>query len=70
MKQCGVKEGRTAMAFRLLINFGFVPAVWIQQENTSTLPIFHRQTNFHRLVNSWKLLCTQWTSGKELVKTH
>lgn len=54
-KQCGVKEGGTAMALRLLINFGSVPAAWIEQETTSLLVTGHTETRFHRLTNPWKL---------------
>lgn len=68
MNQHGVKEGRTAVAFRFPINFGFVPAVWIKQENTTMLVTFQHSGKISQAVNSWKLFCTQRTSGKELVK--
>lgn len=63
-KQSGVKEGGTAVASRLPINFGFVPAVWMHQENTSVFVTGHMQTRFHRLANSWELSAHRQLLGK------
>lgn len=57
------------MAFRLPINFGFVPAAWIQQESTSVFVTGHMQTRFHRLANSWELSAHRQLLG-ELAKMH
>lgn len=59
-----MKEGGTAVAFRLPINFGFIPAAWIQQESTSVFVTGHMQTRFHRLANSWELSAHRQLLGK------
>lgn len=65
-----MKEGGTAVAFRLPINFGFVPAAWIQQESTSVFMTGHNADKISQACKFLGIICTQATSGKELAKMH